>query len=186
MGGLSRSPDRIGSPTGEKALGGCEGEERVGIVVVGGGVVRDSRGLPMVLATLSSVVGVGARVGHVLEGDGAFDILAGEDCLVLPFHKDLDVGWHGGAVSAWGPAAFGGRRSRRGQWPATIHRQDRWRFKGWSAFASHHNAQDMVRANAVGRKAMCLLPRWIEGSSIAWRRLHSLSCTSDPKRNCAE
>lgn len=64
-------------------------------------MVCDSRCLALMLATLTSIAGLGTGVGHVLEGDGAFYILPREYGLVLPFHKDLNVRRHGG-VSACG------------------------------------------------------------------------------------
>jgi hypothetical protein len=52
-------------------------------------------------------IGFGACVSHVLERNRTFHVLAREDCLVFPFHEDLDVGWHGGRVSMWTALKFG-------------------------------------------------------------------------------
>jgi hypothetical protein len=65
-------------------------------------VVRDSRRLALVLARFSSIASFGRSICNVLEGDGAFHILPRKYRLILPFHEDLDVGRHGGAVSACG------------------------------------------------------------------------------------
>lgn len=62
------------------------------------------------------MAGVGG-VCYVLEGDRAFHIFSGKYSLVLPFHEDLDVGGHGGAVSA---SACGPTR-------ASGDELDRWR-----------------------------------------------------------
>lgn len=39
--------------------------------------------------------GVGAALGDILEGNGAFDVLPGKNGLVFPSHKDLNVRRHG-------------------------------------------------------------------------------------------
>lgn len=44
----------------------------------------------------------------ILKRDGAFHFLACEDGLIFPLHEDLDVGRHGGALSACGPTAVFG------------------------------------------------------------------------------
>lgn len=44
----------------------------------------------------------------ILKRDGAFHFLACKYGLVFPFHEDLDVGRHGGALSACGPTAVFG------------------------------------------------------------------------------
>ena len=61
-------------------------------------------------------VGIGASIGHVLECYSAFHILSCKYSLVLPFHEDLDVGWHGGCVSMW--AAVRGELRPGGELPA--------------------------------------------------------------------
>jgi hypothetical protein len=65
-------------------------------------VIRDSRLLPLV-TSFSSITVVGCGISHVLEGNCTVHVLPGKYSLVLPFHEDLDVGGHGGAVSACGP-----------------------------------------------------------------------------------
>jgi hypothetical protein len=54
-------------------------------------VVRDTRQLPLVLTTFTSMTCFSSSVCDIFEGDCAFHILSRKDGLVFPFHKDLDV-----------------------------------------------------------------------------------------------
>jgi hypothetical protein len=102
--------NRVGTAT--LAEGRSQGEERLRVR----GGVGGAR-VPSLMGGLFRMIGIGAALGDVLEGDGAFDVLSGENGLVLPSHKDLDVRWHGeGRRVTMGTA--GDRSFDRGNWRA--------------------------------------------------------------------
>lgn len=97
-------------------LGGDGGERRrVSGTAVGAGVSRGGRGGQ--LGGSEGVAGGLRRTGGVLEGDGAFELLAGEDDVVLPAHKDADVGSRGGRGRVHVVEAVGWGRHGEAAWP---------------------------------------------------------------------
>lgn len=63
-------------------------------------MIRDAR-LFALVTSFASGARVGIGICHILEGDCTFDIFSSKNRLILPFHKDLDVGGHGGVVFAY-------------------------------------------------------------------------------------